>query len=249
MVSSESKSRVQERDSALTKQQESIPKGLTKESSTRYQLATVSSPIEKVKMAPIPPMLIRAATIFLTTALTRKLQQSPLFFRVVDRLIHEIDHLPHRINGKPVQYRRIDPQEPTLTEQAQDAWNNRCESLSPLKLEWMYSRWLTEMVLLCKVDDPGEPHDLPNPFASSAPQKSIPDTFSANASSSSASSVQSSRTARDSRQTSRTAQRRTQQPNQREKTQEPKGDAKMDEMRSMLERLRETRQQDQDRLW
>ncbi|PWN54309.1 hypothetical protein IE53DRAFT_323242 [Violaceomyces palustris] len=53
-------------------------------------------------MAPIPNFLVRLASAYLTQALTRKLSQSPLFFRVVDRAIHEFDHLPNRIQGKEV---------------------------------------------------------------------------------------------------------------------------------------------------
>lgn len=79
-------------------------------------------------MAPIPPILIRMATVFLTQMLTRRLQQSPLFFRAVDRMLHEIDHLPHRMQGKAVPYRPINPQEPTLTERAQEAWNSEGKS-------------------------------------------------------------------------------------------------------------------------
>ncbi|EPQ28796.1 uncharacterized protein PFL1_03599 [Pseudozyma flocculosa PF-1] len=53
-------------------------------------------------MAPLPPYLVRIAATILTQALTRKLASSPLFFRIVDRMIHEIDHMPHRIQGRQV---------------------------------------------------------------------------------------------------------------------------------------------------
>lgn len=79
-------------------------------------------------MAPIPPMLIRMAAAFLTTALTRRLQQSPAFFRMVDRLVHEADHFPARMQGRPVPpYINRDPQEPTIGEQAQEAWRRQGE--------------------------------------------------------------------------------------------------------------------------
>lgn len=53
-------------------------------------------------MAQLPPYLVRIVATMLTQALTRKLANSPLFFRIVDRMIHEIDHMPHRIQGRPV---------------------------------------------------------------------------------------------------------------------------------------------------
>jgi hypothetical protein len=92
------------------------------------------------------------------------------------------------------------------------------------------------------VEDPGEPHDLPNPFASSKPQQSIPDV-------SSSTSAQPDIKARNAiRNTSRTGQSRTDRFSNEGKAEQTKGgDAKMDEMRSMLERLRETRQQEHDR--
>lgn len=53
-------------------------------------------------MAQLPPYLVRVVATILTQALTRKLAQSPLFFRIVDRMIHEIDHVPHRMQGRHV---------------------------------------------------------------------------------------------------------------------------------------------------
>ncbi len=53
-------------------------------------------------MAQLPPYLVRIVASMLTQALTRKLANSPLFFRVVDRMIHEIDHMPHRVQGRQV---------------------------------------------------------------------------------------------------------------------------------------------------
>ncbi|GAC73616.1 hypothetical protein PANT_9c00216 [Moesziomyces antarcticus T-34] len=53
-------------------------------------------------MAQLPPYLVRVVATILTQALTRKLAQSPLFFRIVDRMIHEIDHVPHRMQGRQV---------------------------------------------------------------------------------------------------------------------------------------------------
>lgn len=53
-------------------------------------------------MAQLPPYLVRIVATMLTQALTRKLANSPLFFRVVDRMIHEIDHMPHRMQGRQV---------------------------------------------------------------------------------------------------------------------------------------------------
>ncbi|PWZ02654.1 hypothetical protein BCV70DRAFT_214188 [Testicularia cyperi] len=53
-------------------------------------------------MAQLPPYLVRVVATILTQALTRKLANSPLFFRVVDRMIHEIDHMPHRLQGRQV---------------------------------------------------------------------------------------------------------------------------------------------------
>lgn len=92
-------------------------------------------------MAPIPPMLIRLATAFLTTALTRRLQQSPAFFRMVDRLVHEADHFPARMQGKPVPpYINRDPQEPTMSEQAQEAWRRQGE--------WSYCRIRKEKCMI-----------------------------------------------------------------------------------------------------
>lgn len=77
-------------------------------------------------MAPIPPVLVRILAGFMTQALTRRLQQSPAFFRLVDRLVHEADHLPHRLQGKPVPpYVGRDPHEPTLGEQAEEAWRRQ----------------------------------------------------------------------------------------------------------------------------
>lgn len=80
-------------------------------------------------MAPIPPILVRIAATFLTQILTRRLQQSPLFFRMVDRMLHEADHFQsHRLQGKPVPpYISRDPQEPTVREMAEDAWKRRGE--------------------------------------------------------------------------------------------------------------------------
>lgn len=60
-------------------------------------------------MAQLPPYLVRIVATLLTQALTRKLAQSPLFFRIVDRMIHEIDHMPHRVQG-----RQIPPYQPPL---------------------------------------------------------------------------------------------------------------------------------------
>lgn len=86
-------------------------------------------------MAPLPPYLVRIAASILTQALTRKvscdlssllrpphltdfsdslstiskLASSPLFFRIVDRLIHEYDHIPHRVQG-----RQVPPYQPPL---------------------------------------------------------------------------------------------------------------------------------------
>lgn len=104
-------------------------------------------------MAPIPPVFIQIATVFLTQMLTRRLQQSPLFFRAVDRMLHEIDHLPHRMQGRAVPYRPINSQEPTLTERAQDAWNNEGESLY-IPPRWSYSLYLhqtTENLTTCLI--------------------------------------------------------------------------------------------------
>ncbi len=53
-------------------------------------------------MAQLPPALVRIVATILTQALTRKLASSPLFFRIVDRMIHEIDHVPHRVQGRQV---------------------------------------------------------------------------------------------------------------------------------------------------
>ncbi|EST09981.1 hypothetical protein PSEUBRA_000381 [Kalmanozyma brasiliensis GHG001] len=53
-------------------------------------------------MAQLPPYLVRIVATMLTQALTRKLANSPLFFRIVDRMIHEIDHMPHRVQGRQV---------------------------------------------------------------------------------------------------------------------------------------------------
>ncbi|SNX81681.1 uncharacterized protein MEPE_00386 [Melanopsichium pennsylvanicum] len=53
-------------------------------------------------MAQLPPYLVRIVASMLTQALTRKLANSPLFFRIVDRMIHEIDHMPHRVQGRQV---------------------------------------------------------------------------------------------------------------------------------------------------
>ena len=53
-------------------------------------------------MAQLPPYLVRIVASMLTQALTRKLASSPLFFRIVDRMIHEIDHMPHRVQGRQV---------------------------------------------------------------------------------------------------------------------------------------------------
>lgn len=53
-------------------------------------------------MAQLPPYLVRIVASMLTQALTRKLANSPLFFRIVDRMIHEIDHMPHRMQGRQV---------------------------------------------------------------------------------------------------------------------------------------------------
>lgn len=60
-------------------------------------------------MAQLPPYLVRIVASMLTQALTRKLANSPLFFRIVDRMIHEIDHMPHRVQG-----RQVPPYQPPL---------------------------------------------------------------------------------------------------------------------------------------
>ncbi|CBQ67769.1 conserved hypothetical protein [Sporisorium reilianum SRZ2] len=60
-------------------------------------------------MAQLPPYLVRIVASMLTQALTRKLANSPLFFRIVDRMIHEIDHVPHRVQG-----RQVPPYQPPL---------------------------------------------------------------------------------------------------------------------------------------
>jgi len=44
-------------------------------------------------------------------------------------MIHEVDHIPHRINGKPVpKYSNpLDPQDRGLTDQAREAWQKQCK--------------------------------------------------------------------------------------------------------------------------
>lgn len=88
--------------------------------------------------------------------------------------------------------------------------------------------------------DHGEPHDLPNPFSDPKAQKSLE-----NPSNSSTPAGQMSRN--KARQSIEAAQRNAQQARQRRKEEnmEAKRDAKMDEMRSVLERLRDARQQEQ----
>lgn len=83
--------------------------------------------VGEIAMAPIPPIFVRIAATFLTQILTRRLQQSHLFFRMVDRMLHEADHFQsHRLQGKPVPpYISRDPQEPTVREMAEDAWKRR----------------------------------------------------------------------------------------------------------------------------
>ncbi|KAJ1031712.1 hypothetical protein NDA13_002101 [Ustilago tritici] len=68
-------------------------------------------------MAQLPSYLVRIVATFLTQALTRKLAQSPLFFRIIDRMMHEIDHMPHRVQG-----RHIPPYQPPLG-MRESEWN------------------------------------------------------------------------------------------------------------------------------
>lgn len=174
-------------------------------------------------MAPLPPFLVRIATTFLTQVLTRRLQQSPLFFRIVDRLVHEADHLPHRLQGRPVPpYRSIDPQEPNIREMAQDAWQRR-------------------------VDDPGEPHDEPSPFGPPPPN-------AGGGPSSSSSQQQQMFGARQAhgedakrlraRDAFRSAQQRAERDRTRQAQQDEaaRRDKPMDDLRALLDKMREEQQ-------
>ncbi|KAK0548179.1 hypothetical protein OC845_003729 [Tilletia horrida] len=53
-------------------------------------------------MARIPPFLVRLASALAAEHITKRLVASPAFNRMVARMLHEVDHLPHRINGQPV---------------------------------------------------------------------------------------------------------------------------------------------------
>ncbi|PWN87540.1 hypothetical protein FA10DRAFT_269492 [Acaromyces ingoldii] len=170
-------------------------------------------------MAPIPPILVRIAATFLTQILTRRLQQSPLFFRMVDRMLHEADHFQsHRLQGKPVPpYISRDPQEPTVREMAEDAWKRR-------------------------VDDPGEPHDEPNPFATPSSSASSSPASNMRASSSSLDEDAQRQRARDSFRAAQANAERARQA-RREEDEGSKRDGKRDEMRDLLDKIRRQQQQ------
>ncbi|CAD6892048.1 unnamed protein product [Tilletia controversa] len=53
-------------------------------------------------MAPLPSFLVRLASAFAAQHITQRLVASPAFNRAVARMLHEVDHLPHRINGRQV---------------------------------------------------------------------------------------------------------------------------------------------------
>ncbi|KAE8215565.1 hypothetical protein CF327_g1165 [Tilletia walkeri] len=53
-------------------------------------------------MAPLPSFLVRLASAFAAEHITQRLVASPAFNRMIARMLHEADHLPHRINGRPV---------------------------------------------------------------------------------------------------------------------------------------------------
>ena len=104
-------------------------------------------------MAPIPPFFWRMASIYLTPVLTQiltqRLSRSPSFLRTVDKMIHHIDHIPHRLEGKPVppymgpppgSYAAGDPKERGIRGKWEDV-------VSP-------------------PEDHGEPHDWQSPFPS-----------------------------------------------------------------------------------
>lgn len=169
-------------------------------------------------MAPIPPILVRLLAGYMTQALTRRLQQSPAFFRMVDRMVHEADHFPLRMQGKPVPpYLPRNPHEPTLREQAQDAWQRQ-------------------------TDDAGEPHDTPDPFR---PVSQIQDKQEQQQQQTATASPPSHTRFDPSTQRRRAPPSNT---SSHDSTTRPQGsgggerrkkDAGMDEMRALLDKLRE----------
>ncbi|PWN46150.1 hypothetical protein IE81DRAFT_84744 [Ceraceosorus guamensis] len=89
-------------------------------------------------MAPIPPALVRLLTGLAAEQITRRLAASPAFQSFVHRVLHEADHLPHRLQGREVPPWR-------------DPHVGRHNGPG----------------MMGKFEDPGEPHDEPSPFSSS----------------------------------------------------------------------------------
>ncbi|UZJ51493.1 hypothetical protein CBS101457_000813 [Exobasidium rhododendri] len=119
------------------------------------------------------------------------------------------------MKGSPTPYRSINPQEPTIGERAQDAWNNT-------------------------VDDPGEPHDMPNPFANpkATTQQYIPGASS--------STPPDQRAKERAQQSYQAGQKNAQLARDKRKVEDEKArkTGKMDEMKSILERLRDEREKE-----
>ncbi|KDN44680.1 hypothetical protein K437DRAFT_256910 [Tilletiaria anomala UBC 951] len=92
-------------------------------------------------MAPLPPFLVRLVSAYLTQALTRRLSRSPVFLHAVDRLIHFVDHLPARIEGKGVPPYQGPP---IFDPRQRGEWGDAIK----------------------RPDDPGEPHDWKSPWSS-----------------------------------------------------------------------------------
>ncbi|KAN0063122.1 hypothetical protein ACQY0O_004286 [Thecaphora frezii] len=118
-------------------------------------------------MAPLPPYLVRIAASILTQALTRKLASSPLFFRLVDRMIHEIDHMPHRLQGRqvPTYQAPLGMREKEWRESSAGIKGNRIPEGSRLTMPLLPPTFPSND----QEEDIGEPHDLPSPFPSSQP--------------------------------------------------------------------------------
>ncbi|PKI82740.1 hypothetical protein MVES_003496 [Malassezia vespertilionis] len=67
-------------------------------------------------MAPWPRLLEQLAVTYLSGFLAQRMSRSPAILRAADRIRHEMDHLPHRLEGKPVPkyiVRDFDPPETT----------------------------------------------------------------------------------------------------------------------------------------
>ncbi|WFD08565.1 hypothetical protein MVES1_003941 [Malassezia vespertilionis] len=88
-------------------------------------------------MAPWPRLLEQLAVTYLSGFLAQRMSRSPAILRAADRIRHEMDHLPHRLEGKPVPkyiVRDFDPPETTWIDHGEPH-----DEPSPFPLSGKYS--------------------------------------------------------------------------------------------------------------